>query len=210
MTLSVKTGQVSCLQQNPQSIILLQVSLWTFCHGSFFQPYTGQGWFGSEHISQVTCSFFGSGPWMGRERQEFSHACNTRCQWSPGTQENNLSIFKGVRRRMESILFSSNLNFLSYVFVQLSHLKAQQIIFQHIEMLVEVLVSLALFALFLVRHYWQALCSYENILLLVTSPFPCSAQLIRFAGYTDPFLILFNTGSYWKQNWDPFSLNIYR
>jgi len=44
-------------------------------------------------------------------------------------QEKNLRVFKRVRCRMESILFSSNLDFLSYVFVQLSHLKAQQRLF---------------------------------------------------------------------------------
>lgn len=125
-------------------------------------------------------------------------------------QENNLSIFERMRSRMENILFSSNLNFLSYVFVQLNYPKAQQLLFNTKKCWLGVLVLLTPFALFVVRYYWQALCSYENILLLVTSPFPCSAQLIWFADYTDPFLTLLNTGNYWKQNWDPFSLNIYR
>lgn len=123
-------------------------------------------------------------------------------------QENNSSIFKRVRCRMESILFLSF--FLSYVFMQLSHLKAQQIFFNTQKCWLGVLVLLTFFVLFVVRHYWQAVFSYENNLLLVTSSFPCSAQLIQFADYTDPFLILFNTGNYWKQNWDLFSLNIYR
>lgn len=104
---------------------------WNILSWLFFSTLTGQGWFGSERVSQVMCSFFGSGPRLGRECQEFSHICNARRQWSPGTAGEflNSGIFKRVKCRMESILFSSDLDCLSYVFVQLSHLKAQQIIF---------------------------------------------------------------------------------
>lgn len=76
----------------------------------------------------------------------------------PGTsetlaqQENNSSICKRIRCRRETILFSSNCSFLSYIFVQLSHLKAQQMFLITQKCWVGVLVLLNLFALFVVRH----------------------------------------------------------
>lgn len=113
------------------------------------------------------------------------------------------AFLKRVRSRMEYILFQ----FLFMCVCAMNHLKEQQIFCTTEKCWLRVLVLLALFVTILVSLYWQTVWKY-----FVVSVFPF---LIQWAANTvcwlqRSFSYSFYTGSYWKQNWDPFSLNIYR
>lgn len=116
-----KTRYVSYLHQNLQNIILSQLSLWTFCHGSFWRV-TQNRLSGCEHTSaKLHACLLAQPHWQTQSAKTSPTFAMPDTNQTLAQKENSLGTFKRVRCRMEFILFQ----FL-FIFVHaINHLKEQ-------------------------------------------------------------------------------------